>query len=118
MCSNPLLKANVITFATALLSLARCSESKSCQTETEAKHLMDVIYERDSAENFIESVRDCSEKMVNYEKSFLIALLWEQMMEKDRVKLLLKFYNDLSPVALLWGRFDSIFHLLSQSEYV
>ena len=96
MCSNPLLKANVITFATALLSLARCSESKSCQTETEAKHLMDVIYERDSAENFIESVRDCSEKMVNYEKSFLIALLWEQIVEKDWVKLVLKFYNDLS----------------------
>ena len=36
MCSNPGIRPNIITFATALLTLAGGNESKTCQTETEA----------------------------------------------------------------------------------
>ena len=57
---------------------------------------MGVIYERNSAENFIEAVCDNTTNMVNFEKSFLISLLWKQVEERDQVKLMLKFYNDLS----------------------
>ena len=96
MCSNPGIQSNIITFATALLTVAGGNESKTCQTETEANSLMGVIYERDSAENFVEAVCDNAENMVNFEKSFLISLLWKQMEERDQVKLMFKFYNDLS----------------------
>ena len=57
---------------------------------------MNVIYEQDTAENFIESVCNITQNMVNFENSYLTSLLWKQMEEKDKVKLMLMFYCDLS----------------------
>ena len=85
-CSNPIVKANVISFANALLSLTGVCESKSCQTDIE----------RDTSENVINSISEQTQHMANYEKSFLLSIIWKQMHEIDQVKLLLMFYNELS----------------------
>ena len=85
-CSNPIVKANVISFANALLSLTGVCESKSCQTDIE----------RDTSENVINSISEQTQHMANYEKSFLLSIIWKQMHEIDQVKLLLMFYTELS----------------------
>ena len=110
MCSNYFIRANVISFATALLTIAGGSESKSCQTDIDANNLIGCAYEKDSAENFIEAVCDVTKDMVNYDKFFLISLLWNQMEDKDQVKMLFKFYSDIN----IQGQCD-IFALLQSA---
>ena len=66
MCSNSFIRANVISFARALLTIAGGSESesKSCQTDIDANNLIGCAYEKDSAENFIEAVCDVTKDQV------------------------------------------------------
>ena len=96
ICKNKIMRANVVTFARALLSLAGENQTKSCQTDFDSKSLMNEVFEKNTAENTIESICDKSQKMVNYERSFLITKLLKQINEKDKVKLLFMFYCDLS----------------------
>ena len=102
MFSYPAIRANVVLFATSILKIAGGNPSKGCQTDIDANSLMNVIYEQDTAENFIESVCNITQNMVNFEKSYLTSLLWKQMEEKDKVKLMLMFYCDLSIEGLIF----------------
>ena len=58
LCKSEKMKANIILFATALLGLP--------ELEYEPGKLMNIIYERNPAEKFIDSVFSVSQSMVNY----------------------------------------------------
>ena len=83
MCQNPMVKKNVLSFATALSNALVGSESKSCQTMTDSTTMI---------ENICEQTQD----MASYEKSYLLSLFWKQIHEIDQVKLVLLFFNELT----------------------
>ena len=92
-CTNQTIKKNILLFASQLLD---GSDSRSSQTEFATKSLIYVAFHEDKVETFIDSVYDISKEMASYERSYMISLLISQMDEKDQVKMLFKFYEDLS----------------------
>ena len=96
-CTNQTIKKNILLFASQLLDICGGgSDSWSSQTEFATKSLIDVAFHEDKVETFIDSVYDISKEMASYERSYMISLLISQMDEKDQVKMLFKFYEDLS----------------------
>ena len=83
MCTNPMVKKNVITFATSLINSIVGSESIGCQTNTDASSMIDNIC-------------DQTQDMAGYEKSFLLSMVWKQIHEIDQVKMMFMFFNELS----------------------
>ena len=76
LCKVDKMKANIITFATALLGLADVS--------LDPDFLVTNVFDKNPTEQFIDSVCQVSDKMVNYEKSLLISNLWVQIEETDK----------------------------------
>ena len=96
-CSHEKIKKNILSFANQLLEIVgRGGTSKCSQTEFTTKTLIDTAFHEENIESFIDSVCDISKEMASYERSYLISLLISQMAEKDQVKMLFKFYEDLS----------------------
>ena len=96
-CTNQTIKKNILLFASQLLDICGGgSDSRSSQTEFATKSLIYVAFHEDKVETFIDSVYDISKEMASYERSYMISLLISQMDEKDQVKMLFKFYEDLS----------------------
>ena len=86
LCKVDKMRANIITFATALLGLADVS--------LDPDFLVTNVFDKNPTEQFIDSVCQVSDKMVNYEKSLLIYNLWVQIEETDKCKLLYLMYNN------------------------
>ena len=94
---NQTIRENIFLFVRQLLDICGGgSDSRSSQTEFATKSLIDVAFHEDKVETFIDSVYDISKEMASYERSYMISLLISQMDEKDQVKMLFKFYEDLS----------------------
>ena len=55
---------------------------------------MTNVFNKNPTEQFIDSVCQVSDKMVNNEKSLLISNLWAHFEETDECKLLYLMYND------------------------
>ena len=55
---------------------------------------MTNVFDKNPTEQFIVSVCQVSDKMVNYDKSLLISNLWVQIEETDKCKLLYLMYNN------------------------
>jgi hypothetical protein len=90
LCKVDKMRANIITFATAVRGLADVS--------LDPDFLVTNVFDKKPTEQFIDSVCQVSDKMVNYEKSLLIYNLWVHIEETDKCKLLYLMYNNTNYV--------------------
>ena len=81
------MKANIVTFATILLSMVG-TDTNETQTENDSENLLSYLCENNSIEHFIGSVCEVSQNMVSYKRSYLTSLIFAQIVEKDQVKLI------------------------------